>query len=402
MSSDTVKPIPPSVATTARSPRGRAARRSDAGTSRDPRMPPAPIPSTLPIGSAIARARKTGLHASPPTAGTTTSDAVKANRGSTTAFDQGSRTCRTRSAACGAMMSPSATPAIVACTPESSTRSHAARPSSTSTGMSTRLPRPSTRWLRKPNTRMTGTAARSGSGARSVVKKNAMRTIAMRSSMTARARRNARTRAGRPRATSDSTPSANAMSVAVGIGQPAARAGSGTSRRKITAGAMTPPTAAMTGMNALRGLSSSPRVSSCRSSIAARKKKTARSPSVIQCPPERWMPSQGMSRYVSRTPRMPSPTGELASTSPSAAASTSRAADSRSERKITGYSRLSTTLSASADQTSRHSAVEPTGRIGGVLAADPWRPETRCLHRSGGCNTSETLPERCRNLPSAN
>ena len=50
------------------------------------------------------------------------------------------------------------------------------------------------------------------------------------------------------------------------------------------AGTITPPTAAIAGMSAFRGVSSSPCRSSCFSSMAARKKKIASRPSVIQCP----------------------------------------------------------------------------------------------------------------------
>ena len=53
-----------------------------------------------------------------------------------TAFDHGSRARRVRSAGCDAMMSPSATPATVGCTPDNSTSHHATTPSTMSAGMS--------------------------------------------------------------------------------------------------------------------------------------------------------------------------------------------------------------------------------------------------------------------------
>src|SRR6185312_15394213 len=65
------------------------------------------------------------------------------------------------------------------------------------------------------------------------------------------------------------------------------RPGSRAIARKMSAGAITPPTAAIAGTSAFRGLSSSPWLSSWRSSMAARKKKTASRPSVTQCPSER-------------------------------------------------------------------------------------------------------------------
>ncbi len=94
-----------------------------------------------------------------------------------------------------------------------------------------------------------------------------MKMMPMMSSRIARASRKTRTREGSPLPNIASTPSANAISVAVGMGQPGAVVLSPPAISRYTAiGTSTPPVAAMAGCTALRGESSSPWVSSWRSS----------------------------------------------------------------------------------------------------------------------------------------
>ena len=86
-----------------------------------------------------------------------------------------------------------------------------------------------------------------------------------------------------------STARANAMSVAVGMAQPASTSPDPPPRRPATArytraGTTTPQAAAATGSAALAGSRRSPATSSCLSSSPATKKKTASRPSAAQCP----------------------------------------------------------------------------------------------------------------------
>ena len=88
--------------------------------SDDPAEAPA-MPTTLPTGSATSTPQNAGDSSPSDTAGMATSAAENAKSGSTTPFTHGSSACRMRSAGCCAIARPRTTPAIVACTPESST-----------------------------------------------------------------------------------------------------------------------------------------------------------------------------------------------------------------------------------------------------------------------------------------
>ncbi len=118
--------------------------------------------------------------------------------------------------------------------------------------------------------------------------RTAISAIASRSSTTAIDRSIARAPAGMDAPATASTPSAKAMSVAVGIAQaPPSAAAPPDAARAMTAGTIMPPTAAKTGRVAARRLLSSPVSSSRFSSIPATKKKIASSPSEAQCARER-------------------------------------------------------------------------------------------------------------------
>ena len=157
------------------------------------------------------------------------------------------------------------------------------------------------RRLTAPNSAIAMVAKPSAPRSASLVKKNAMMRIAMRSSSTASASRKMRTRVGRNRPNTASTPSAKAMSVAVGMGQPSTVGVPAVNARKIAAGTTTPPTAAIAGSSAFEREFSSPITSSRFSSTATMKKKIASRPSLIQCPAERSSPSHGRSRWASLT-----------------------------------------------------------------------------------------------------
>ena len=92
------------------------------------------------------------------------------------------------------------------------------------------------RRLTAPNSAIAMAAKPSAARSASLVKKNAMMRIAMRSSSTASASRKTRTRVGRNRPNTASTPSAKAMSVAVGMGQPSTVAVPAVNARKIAGG----------------------------------------------------------------------------------------------------------------------------------------------------------------------
>ena len=113
--------------------------------------------------------------------------------------------------------------------------------------------------------------------------------MAIRSSTTARVSRNERSAEGRWVPRTASTARANAMSVAVGMAQPASTWPDPPPRLPATAkntraGTTTPQAAAATGSAALAGSRRSPTTSSCLSSSPATKKKTASSPSEAHCP----------------------------------------------------------------------------------------------------------------------
>ena len=154
----------------------------------------------------------------------------------------------------------------------------------------------------------------------------AMSTMAIRSSMTASANRNTRMLAGSPRPTRAINPSANAMSVATGMGQPRANSGPAITRYTI-AGTATPATAAIAGASARDGEFNSPRVSSCRSSTATMKKKSASSPSVIQWLTLRLSDVPAIVIFWWLSSMRPGPATLLARTSPSTAATRSDIAE---------------------------------------------------------------------------
>ncbi|OJX68972.1 MAG: hypothetical protein BGO94_10305 [Micrococcales bacterium 72-143] len=91
MSSEMVKPTPPSVATTSTSERRSETVRSDGGIIRRARSAPAVMPSSLPRGSATSTPQKTGWRPPALTSGMITIDAVRAKSGRTTPLTSGSR-----------------------------------------------------------------------------------------------------------------------------------------------------------------------------------------------------------------------------------------------------------------------------------------------------------------------
>ena len=82
--------------------------------------------------------------------------------------------------------------------------------------------------------------------------------------------------------TSTSTPTANAMSVAIGIAQPSRASAPLTSAKKMRTGATIPPSAAAAGTTMRRTLASSPSTISRLISIPTTKKKTTIAASLIQ------------------------------------------------------------------------------------------------------------------------
>lgn len=269
-----------------------------------------------------------------PTAGMTTAADANANTGSTTAFDHGSTfSCSVWPGRRGSTR-PRATPAIVACTPEWYTSHHVTSPTRTITTMISVWPQRPGRSMR-PSSQNAASATTAPTRARKSVSwanTTAMMMIAMRSSSTASASRNTRMPLGSPRPNMASTPSANAMSVAVGIGHPCVYGVPAVTSRKTPAGTSTPPTAAMAGMIAVLGFDSSPSTSSCLSSMATSRKKTASSPSLIQCAIDRSRPRAPSGRCASSSRSRPGPTGEFATTRPSTAAVRSAMALKRGER----------------------------------------------------------------------
>jgi hypothetical protein len=115
-----------------------------------------------------------------------------------------------------------------------------------------------------------------------------MMVIAMRSSTTARVRRNERSADGRCVAMTARTARANAMSVAVGIAQPRNTSPSPPASPAVTAysraGRTTPQAAAAMGSAALLRSERSPATNSRLSSIPATRKNTASRPSAAQVP----------------------------------------------------------------------------------------------------------------------
>ena len=110
--------------------------------------------------------------------------------------------------------------------------------------------------------------------------------MASRSSTTARVSRKMRRALGSLEPITASTATAKAMSVAVGMAQPRSISGPELNAIavKITAGTMTPPTAAATGTTARLKVRRSPATNSRLSSSPAMKKKIARSPSAAHAP----------------------------------------------------------------------------------------------------------------------
>ena len=102
------------------------------------------------------------------------------------------------------------------------------------------------------------------------------------SSMIASVSSSMRSAAGTPRPMSESTPTAKAMSVAVGMAQPWRVAGSVLRTKYSSAGTSKPPMAAMTGSVATRGSDSEPSCNSRRTSSPTTRKNTVISPSFTQ------------------------------------------------------------------------------------------------------------------------
>ncbi len=140
--------------------------------------------------------------------------------------------------------------------------------------------------------------------------------MAMRSSTTARVRRNERSPDGRCEPMTASTARAKAMSVAVGMAQPRSASPSPPKRvttpTKTTAGTATPQNAATTGTAALAGERRSPTRNSRLSSRPATKKKIARRPSAAQWPRLRRRWNQSVPISVSRNEKYASLRGLLA------------------------------------------------------------------------------------------
>ena len=102
------------------------------------------------------------------------------------------------------------------------------------------------------------------------------------SSMIASVSSSMRSDAGMPLPTSASTPTAKAMSVAVGMAQPWRVTGSVLTAMYSRAGTMTPPAAAMIGSSATFGSASAPLCISRRISSPTTRKNTVISPSFTQ------------------------------------------------------------------------------------------------------------------------
>ena len=95
------------------------------------------------------------------------------------------------------------------------------------------------------------------------------------------------------------TPTAMAMSVAIGIAHPSRAAGSWTMAKKTRTGTIIPPAAAATGAHTLRPPRSSPATTSRLISIPTTKKKITIRPSLTQClmPVSRWKKPRSMAMW---------------------------------------------------------------------------------------------------------
>jgi hypothetical protein len=102
------------------------------------------------------------------------------------------------------------------------------------------------------------------------------------SSITANASKSTRSAPGTRLPSSVRIPTANAISVAIGIAQPAEPARPTLRLAKITAGTSMPPSAAASGSAALRKVASSPSKISRRISRPTTRKNTVIAPSLIQ------------------------------------------------------------------------------------------------------------------------
>ncbi len=110
-----------------------------------------------------------------------------------------------------------------------------------------------------------------------------MTVIAPMSSMTATPSRKITSDCGTRRPSIATTPSANAMSVAIGMPQPSASAPPPTTRTNSSAGTTMPPTAATRGRIAARRSANSPVTSSRLTSRPMTRKNRAMSPSLTTC-----------------------------------------------------------------------------------------------------------------------
>ncbi|OLT17544.1 hypothetical protein BJF80_16695 [Serinicoccus sp. CUA-874] len=171
---------------------------------------------------------------------------------------------------------PAATPATVACSPDADTATH----------MSTARPayQGSDRTSAARRSRITAKAATAPASHASdslSVYTTAMTLRAITSSITTRVSRNVRARAETPR-DSESTPSANAVSVPTTMPQPRTESLPAFRATKIRAGTIIPPRAAITGAATRRRSRRSPTSNSRRISSPATKKKMAIRPSLTQ------------------------------------------------------------------------------------------------------------------------
>ena len=121
----------------------------------------------------------------------------------------------------------------------------------------------------------------------------------MTSSTIAMLRRRSLTPGGIRLPRSASTPTAKAISVAIGIAQPRAVSAPAFNRRKMAAGRMTPPKAAMSGSRAFRPSPSSPTASSRLISRPTTKKKKTINRSLTQYLSVSVLPSTGIGRVSS-------------------------------------------------------------------------------------------------------
>src|SRR5581483_5224101 len=179
---------------------------------------------------------------------------ASANTGTMTKLDQPWSACSSRSIGATGTRRPSTTPANVGWTPDAYRAHHSATPSTTNAGIVATANRRAT-----TTSATIATAIASHRASTPDEYHTAMTTMAPMSSTMASVNRKRRTDDGAPRPTIARTPSANAMSVAIGIPHPRAASPDLTTARNSSAGTTMPPTAAMIGNAAVRRSRSSPR-----------------------------------------------------------------------------------------------------------------------------------------------